>query len=93
MENLSVYVVKECLLYVQPRLCFTEEVCISEDNECDQNVDMDAVSEEESCDGENAEEGECDTVTVTDVGADADRYDDKMDFAEEEETMRKIKGM
>lgn len=83
---------KERLLHLQPHLCFTEEVCVSEDYECDMHVDMDALSEEESCDGEEAEEGECDTVTMTDVGADAERYDEKMDFVEEEETMKKIKG-
>lgn len=86
------YVMRECLVYVQPHLCFTEEVCISEDYECDMHVDMDAVSEEESCDGEEAEEGECDTMTMTDGGADAERYDEKMDFVEEEETLKKIKG-
>jgi hypothetical protein len=56
------------------------------------NVDMDTVSEEESSDGEEAEEGEFDTVTMSGVGADAEHYDEKMDFAEEEETMKKIKG-
>lgn len=86
------YVMREHLLYVQPHSCFTEEVCVSEDHECDMHVDMDAVSEEESCEGEEAEEGECDTVTMTDVGADAERYDEKMDFVEEEETMKKIRG-
>ena len=86
------YVEKERLLCLRPNFCFTEEVCISEDYECDMNVDMDAVSEEESCDGEEAEKGEFYTVTVTDVGADAESYDEKMDFAEEEETMKKIKG-
>jgi hypothetical protein len=72
--------------------CFPEEVDISEDDESDMNVDVDAVSEENSSDGEQAEEGEFDSMTVTDFGVDAERYDEKMDLAEEEETMKKIKG-
>jgi hypothetical protein len=56
------------------------------------NVDMAAASEEDSFSGEETEEGGYDTVTMTDFGADAERYDEKMDFTEEEETMKKIKG-
>jgi hypothetical protein len=56
-------------------------------------IDVDASSEENSSDGEHAEEGECDTVTVTDFGADSERYDEKMDLTEEEEALNKIKGM
>jgi hypothetical protein len=70
---------------------FTEEVDINEDDEYDMNIDMDALSEENSSDVEQAE-GECDTVTVTDFGADVERYDEKMDLTEEEEALKKIKG-
>ncbi|KDR22360.1 pre-rRNA-processing protein TSR1 homolog [Zootermopsis nevadensis] len=68
-----------------------EEVDISEDDECGMNVDLDAVSEENTSDGEQADEGEFDTVTMTDFGVDAERYDERMDLMEEEETMKKIK--
>jgi hypothetical protein len=71
---------------------FPEEVDISDGDECGMHVDMDAASEEHSSVGEQAEEGEFDTVTMTDFCADAERYDDKIDFTEEEETMKKIKG-
>ena len=59
------------------------------------NVDMEPMSEEESADEENSEddEAEYDTVTMTDVGNDAERYDEKMDLFEEEETMKKIQGI
>ncbi|XP_069674603.1 pre-rRNA-processing protein TSR1 homolog isoform X2 [Periplaneta americana] len=57
------------------------------------NVDMEAMSEGNSSEGDESkeEEEEYDTLTVTDVGADAERYDEKMDVAEEEETLKKIK--
>jgi hypothetical protein len=73
-------------------ISFPEEVDISEGDECGMIVDLDAVSEENSSDGEQADEGEFDTMTMTDFGVDAERYDEKMDLAEEEETMKKIKG-
>jgi hypothetical protein len=56
-------------------------------------IDVDASSEENSSDEEHAQEGECDTVTVTEFGTDTERYDEKMDFTEEEEALKKIKGM
>jgi hypothetical protein len=56
-------------------------------------TDVDVPSEENSSDGGHAEEGECDSVTVTDFGADTEQYDEKMDFTEEEEALKKIKGM
>jgi hypothetical protein len=70
----------------------TEEVDINEDDEYGMNIDVDGSSEESSSEGEHAEEGECDTVTVTEFGADAEQYDENMDFAEEEEALKKIKG-
>lgn len=69
----------------------TEEVDI-EDDECATSTDVDGSSEESSSEGEHAEEGECDTMTVTEFGADAEQYDENMDFAEEEEALKKIKG-
>mgnify|MGYP007064017104 CR=1 FL=1 len=73
---------------------FTEEIDLSEDDEGAMNVDMEPVSEEKSSDEEDIEEDEVefDTVTTTDVGNDVERYDEKMDLFEEEETMKKIKG-
>lgn len=52
---------------------------------------MDESSEESSSDGEHAE-GECATTTGTDFGADAEQYDENIDFAEEEEALKKMKG-
>jgi hypothetical protein len=52
-------------------------------------IDVAASSEESSSDAEDAEEGECDTVSVTGT----ERYDEKMDLTEEEEALKKIKGL
>lgn len=91
MENILIPW-KEVLLWIFCNFSFPEEVDISEDDECGMNVDLDAVSEENTSDGEQADEGEFDTVTMTDFGVDAERYDERMDLMEEEETMKKIKG-
>lgn len=71
-----------------------EEVDLSEDEESAMNVDMEPVSEEESSDDEdfdNDAETEFDLMTTTDVENNAERYDEKIDLFEEEETMKKIK--
>ncbi|PSN38440.1 Pre-rRNA-processing protein TSR1 [Blattella germanica] len=66
---------------------------VEDEDEDVMNVDMDPANEEASSDEEDAEEDEIDfdTVTITDAGNDVERYDEKMDMAEEEETMKKIK--
>lgn len=65
---------------------------MSEDEGDEMSTDMDESSEESSSDGELDEEGESDAVTATALGAEAEQYDENMDFAEEEEALRKRKG-
>lgn len=73
------------------RVSSSEEVDTSEDDGDAMSIDRDESSEESSSDGED-DEGECDVKTATDFGADAERYDENMDFAEEEEALKKMKG-
>nr|CAD7395269.1 unnamed protein product [Timema cristinae] len=67
-----------------------------DDGETDENSEEEIIKmieadsdKESSCGDEDADDYE--TITVTEGGVDAQRYDDKMDLTEEQETLKKIK--
>ncbi|KAK7868139.1 hypothetical protein R5R35_003016 [Gryllus longicercus] len=72
-----------------------EEISESEDDEyfdADAGASMDAKSESESEESmQEQDEEEYETVTMSEFGRDAERYDEKMDLTEEEEARQKLK--
>lgn len=73
-------------------------VSSTEEESDESDVDMDGEQEIEaqsdfSSSPSDGNVAKCDTVAMSEVAEDTDRYDENLDFEEEKEMLKKIKGL